>query len=139
MTAADINWPWLAEENDILSLSENEGTFEGATLSLKSETTLSFYFKFKDPDKARDFTVGNPNYTIEVKNTDPYTIVRVRGIKAKDLGNSIELEWKDGLVKYSPMNYCYNVVSGNYDENLKNVCKALYLYWQKAAAYFSKS
>ena len=139
VTAADINWPWLAEENDNLSLSEIEGSFEGATLSLKSETTLSFYFKFKDPDKARDFTVGNPNYTIEVKNTDPYTIVRVRGIKAKDLGNSIELEWKDGLVKYSPMNYCYNVVSGNYDENLKNVCKALYLYWQKAAAYFSKS
>ena len=139
VTADDINMPWSAEENDNLSLSESEGTFEGATLSLKSETTLSFYFKFKDPDKARDFTVGNPNYTIEVKNTDEYTIVRVRGIKAKYLGNSIELEWKDGLVKYSPMNYCYNVVSGNYDENLKNVCKALYLYWQKAAAYFSKS
>ena len=38
-------------------------------------------------------------------------------------------------ITYSPMNYCYNVLAGNYDDNHKNVCKALFRYWQEAKAY----
>ena len=135
VTAADINAPW--DEESGLSLTESEGIFVGTTLSLKSETTLSFYFQFADKDKARDLSIDAPNCKIEVENTDKYTIVRVRGINAKDLNDSITLQWRDGLVIYSPMNYCYEAVSSSTSKaKLKNVCKALYLYWQAAQAYF---
>ncbi|MBP5261713.1 MAG: hypothetical protein J6Z43_06275 [Clostridiales bacterium] len=40
-------------------------------------------------------------------------------------------------VKYSPMTYCYNILNKTTDatftDALKNVCRALYVYWQKAS------
>ncbi|MBR4621894.1 MAG: hypothetical protein IKO44_00005, partial [Ruminococcus sp.] len=135
VTAADINAPW--DEESGLSLTESEGIFVGTTLSLKSETTLSFYFQFADKDKDRDFSIDAPNCKIEVENTDKYVIARIRGISAKELGSDFILTFNGGSVTYSPMNYCYEAVSSSTSKaKLKNVCKALYLYWQAAQAYF---
>ncbi len=118
-------------------------TFEGATLSLKSETTLSLYFK-----SSRDLSFECDSYEVE-KNTTAggYQIARIRGIKADDLDETFKLDINDvadsgntqtfyGYVHYCPLTYCYNVLKGGSDdENLQNVCKALYLYWQAANEY----
>ena len=110
-----------------------EGTsFIGATLSLKSETTLSLYFTNSD-----DLTFSCGDYTVETATKDGYQIARIRGIKAADIGNIITLNVSGGTVSYSPLNYCKNVLANDtQNENLQNAVKALVLYWQAAAAYF---
>ena len=118
-------------------------TFGGATLSLKSETTLSLYFK---SNTTLTFSCGD--YTVETAASGGYQIARIRGIKAKHIGNTFTLIVNGGTVTYSPLNYCKNVLpdstaspdeaQNQQDEHLQNVVKALYQYWQAADAYFSE-
>ena len=113
-------------------------TFIGATLSLKSETTLSLYFT-----SSADLTFSCGNYTVETATKGGYQIARIRGIKAADIGKILTLNFSGGTVSggsvsYSPLNYCKYVLADNMqNENLQNAVKALYLYWQAAADYFS--
>ena len=112
-------------------------TFEGASLSLKSETTLSLYFK---SSKALAFSVGGK--TVETTAGGGYYVARIRGIPAKELQNSFTLNLTAGTaggsVTYSPMNYCYKVLNGSTEsESLINAVKALYLYSQAAERYFA--
>ena len=107
-------------------------TFEGVTLSLKSETTLSLYFK---SGETLEFTCFD--YDVETVISGGYQIARIRGIQAKNIGDMITLNVNGVTVEYSPLNYCRNVLeNGNQPDSLKNVVKALYLYWQAAAVYF---
>ncbi len=131
-------------EFDEASTALPEGvTFEGATLSLKSETTLSLYFK-----SSTDLSFKCVSYEVEKDTTaGGYQIARIRGIKADDLDKTFTLIIVDasesgstlsfgGFVAYGPLAYCYNVLNGgSNDENLQNVCKALYLYAQAANDY----
>ena len=107
-------------------------TFEGATLSLKSETTLSLYFTSSD-----DLTFSCGDYTVETATKGGYQIARIRGIKAADIGKILTLNVSGGTVSYSPLNYCkYVLADDTQNENLQNAVKALVLYWQAATAYF---
>ena len=77
-------------------------------------------------------------YNVENAASGGYQIARIRGIKAADLGNILTLTVSGGTVKYSPMNYCKNVLAdGNQTESLQNVAKAVYLYWKAASAFFN--
>ncbi len=109
-------------------------TLAGATLSLKSETTLSLYFTGL-PDNTV-FTCEGKDNVESVKNGS-YMVARIRGIKAKELENDfiVTFNGNSNSVTYNPMTYCYNVLSSNTDENLQNVCKALYQYAEAAKAY----
>ena len=109
--------------------------FSGATLSLKSQTTLSLYFT---SDEELTF---NCNYEYETEKQDDYQIIRIRNIHARNLDYDFKVTvsagGKSGTVRFSPMNYCYNVLNNSsYDAKLQNVVKALYLYYQGATAYF---
>ncbi|MCR5478733.1 MAG: leucine-rich repeat protein [Ruminococcus sp.] len=120
-------------------------TFEGVTLSLKSETTLSLYFK---SENEMTFVVcanfeTSSNYDADVERTGDYWVFRIRGISAAKLDSTIALHFgvpaidNGGYVDYCPLTYCYNVI--NRDEGtpqLQKVCKALYLYNQAANSYF---
>ena len=112
-------------------------SFEGATLSLKSETTLSLYF-----ESAKTLTFECEGKNVETVTSGKYQIARIRGIKAKELKKTLPLIVKDGeeiigTITYSPMTYCSNVLSdGTQSEALQNVCKALYLYAKAADSYF---
>ena len=120
----------------------DEITYEGATLSLKSETTLSLYFK---SEHTLTFTVDGK--TVEPVLNGDYQVARIRGIPANELCESFELnisaENLSGSVTYSPMNYCSSVLiqaAATPDEpasNLENVIKALCLYAQAANDYFN--
>lgn len=108
-------------------------TFEGATLSLKSETTLSLYFKSNT-----ELSFFCDGYNVQTESSGEYTIARIRGIKAKNNGDIITLAVNGAEVKYSPLNYCKNVLDDDtQDVKLQNVVKALYMYWQAANAYFA--
>lgn len=143
VTASTISWALCGFTPKVVV--PDDVTFEGATLSLKSETTLSLYFK--NPDNVQfDVTPGvvNPDGTyIETDPSGDYTIVRIRGISAKDLNNEMVIyinctgQDVDYYVVYMPMYYCQRVLeSDTTSDELKNVCKALFCYWQAANNYF---
>ena len=108
----------------------------GATLSLKSKTTLSLYFR-----SGQNLTFSCTGRQLETVNEDGYQIVRIRNIEAKNLSNSFEVNITagdaQGSVSYSPMNYCYMALkSDTATDALKDVVRALYNYWVAAEAYF---
>lgn len=118
-------------------------TFEGATLSLKSETTLSLYFKSGTP---LAFACGGK--TVETDSNGGYRIARIRGIAAGELQSSLTLTvasgQNSGMATYSPMNYCCNVLKTDPEaeeltdetRSLQNTVEALYLYSEAAKSYF---
>ena len=107
-------------------------TFAGATLSLKSETTLSLYFKSDDD---LEFSCGD--YFVQDVPNGEYQVARIRGIKATDIGDVFTLNVSGAIVKYSPLNYIKNALDGGTDDvNLQNAVKALYLYWDAANMHF---
>ena len=101
--------------------------YVGATLSLKSETSVSLYFT---SETALTFLAGDK--TVET--------VCIRGIAARELHDSFTLNitagGAQGSVVYSPMTYCRNALSSS-DANLVNTVKALYLYWAEANKFFN--
>ena len=109
--------------------------FSGATLSLKTQTSLSLYFT---SDEELTF---NCDHNFEVEKKNGYQIIRIRNISANDLVSdftvTVTAGENSGTISFSPMNYCYNVLNDNEQpEALQNVCKALYLYSQGAKDYF---
>jgi hypothetical protein len=109
-------------------------TFGGATLSFKSETTLSLYFKSDDD---LEFSCGD--YFVQDVPNGEYQVARIRGIKAAHIGDMFTLNVNGAAVKYSPLNYIKKALNGGTDDvNLQNAVKALYLYWDAAQAYFSE-
>lgn len=113
-----------------------DNLYDGTTLSLKSETTLSLYFT-----SSEDLEFSCADYTVEKETSGKYQIARIRGIKANQLNSSLNLTLtagkSSGHVIYSPMNYCYNALDGGTtNRRLQNTVKALYAYFQAAKAYF---
>ncbi len=124
VTAEIINKPYYA----IVTKLPEDVTFEGVTLSLRSKTTLSFYFK-SDTDLS---SVLGDSFPIET-TPDGYQVYRIRGISASELDNDFSFRFGS----YCPLTYCYNVLhrkSGS--DALQKVCKALFLYNQAANDYF---
>ena len=110
-------------------------TFEGASLSLESETRLSLYFK-NISEAPVTFKLGDNS--IEPVENNGYLQINITGIKANELSNDFVVTIGDsGSVTYSPMNYCKTVLDGDYSEKLNNTVKALYKYSQAADEYFS--
>ena len=108
-------------------------TFVGATLSLKSETTLSLYFRSGD-----DLSFSCEDYDVEKAESGNYQIARIRGIKAKSLGDAFRLHINgNDAMQYSVLNYCRYVLDDKtQDEKLQNAIKAFYFYYEEAFAYF---
>ena len=122
----------------------DDKTYAGATLSLKSETTLSLYFtKNHTLSDISCVDKDGKARTIETKTTGSYQIIRIRNISAKELQDNFTVSFKiDGTsysITYSPMNYCYKVQNGSSDDTkLQKVVKALYRYSEMANVYFSE-
>ena len=130
VTAEEINAPY-DEDGTTLPTGVN---FEGATLSLKSETSLSLYFTGLDAETEFKCTGNMGEKKVETNTNGAYVIARIRGIKAEELKNDFTLTFGNGSsVKYNAMTYCYNVLqSDTASDKLKNVCRALYQYAQAA-------
>ena len=120
-------------------------TLAGANLELESETVMNLYFT-NTTGKALTFTTSG-NVALVQEQSGEYTKVTITGIAAQyldsDVTVNVALEGDDNAysVKYSPMNYCYNVLArettATRTEALKNVMRAFYLYNKEAKAYFA--
>ena len=108
--------------------------FLGATLSLKSQTTLSLYFKSE-----RDLTFSCEGYTTELAHKGQQYALRIRNIAVADLHKPITVKIDDAdAVTYSPLTYCYLAQTAS-DAKLVNTVKALYNYWDEAYFYFNNT
>lgn len=112
-----------------------EGIYDGASLSLKSQTTLSIYFKSSSPlELSIDDKTKGVDY--EVINDGINYAIRIRNIAVYDLDKPITVKVNgEDAVTYSPLNYCCKAQSSS-DPKLVNTMKALYNYWLAADAYF---
>ena len=112
--------------------------FDGATLSLKSQTTLSLYFVKEngaaDVELTMDGMTEGVDYETEHKGNE--YVIRIRNISAAELNDDFTVMVNGtGSVTYSPMTYCYKAQTSS-DAKLANTVKALYLYWVEADKYF---
>lgn len=92
-----------------------------------------------------DHDVGTENYDY-CYNADGNTdlgLVTIKDICASDLDKvyciilHLRNDYENRSVGISPMHYCYQVLaSATADEQLKDLVRALYVYNQKANAYF---
>ena len=101
------------------------GVFKGASLSLKSQTTLSIYFKNDNP---LTFSCGDE--TVEKATVDGYQVARIRNIPAVKLSDTFTLTVNGQYeVHCSPLNYCKKALTtDSLSNNLKNVAGSLYTY-----------
>ncbi len=109
--------------------------FDGYTLSLRSETTLSLYFICSDE---LSFSCSDGYDVVTTGSTSTYQVARIRGIKASDLDKPITLTVTCGdntyVFTYSVLSYCKAALSGNHPE-LEAVITALYRYYEAAENY----
>jgi len=124
------------------SITHNLSTirFVGASMILKSNTTLRLFFRVSDGVEPT-FTYGDQILTAEQRDGNHY--VDIPGICASDLDSDFTVTFSDGTdsgsVTYNPMTYCYTVLkNSSYDDTLKDLVKAIYLYNREANALFEE-
>ena len=146
---ADVTAEMIERKTYTENLDESV-TYDGATLSLKSETSLSLYFISESEGLTFSCIKDNEKMTVQVEHTGKQYIARIRGIAANKLNDEFTLmvmngETELGSVTYSPMKYCYNTlyraetIEGYQEANVDfvNVVKALYWYYDAAKEYFT--
>ena len=107
--------------------------FTGASLSLKSETTLSLFF-----ESEQELTLTCEGHTAVTANSGNEYVIRIRDFAAADLHQPITVKVNGAdAVTYSPLTYCYKVQQASSNAKLVNTVKALYLYWDAAYHYFN--
>lgn len=118
-------------------------TLYSASLILKSETTLRFFFQVDS--SVENFTATHDGKTLEVKQRGGFYYVDVVGIAAKDLDKDVTITISDGTesaeVFFNPMAYCQGVQNddtGTYTQQMKDLVAAIYLYNQAANNYFKE-
>lgn len=95
--------------------ADAEDIYDGMSISLKSQTTLSLFFKSEDE---LTLTCDNPQY--ETAHDGKNYVIRIRNIAAADLDKQINVEVNGRpAVAASPLTYCYKVQNSP-DEKLAN-------------------
>lgn len=114
----------------------NDGNvqFYGATLTLKSETTLKLYFKADNVEDNGDVGVQVEGLTAYLTpNGNLYELV-VPDIYAHNLGNAITVATDCVTVEYSPMSYAY-VAQQSEKAELVDLANAIAAYYTASCNY----
>ena len=143
LAAPDYSSVAIAGFNATVGQGTELAKLYSASLILKSETTLRFFFKL---DAAvESFTATYNGQTLAVKERSGLYYVDVVGISAKDLDENVTITIHDGTntadVSFNPMSYCQGILNdttGTFGQDMKDVVAALYLYNQAANTYFEE-
>ncbi len=141
VTADTLN-PLPVFKNNLF-LSTGGGTIlcEGASLSLESKTKMNLFFS-GDLNNVY-FTCNGKRLSTSVES-DGSVKASVDGIPAQNIDEVYTItlyrgDYEIGSISYSPINYCYNVLSRDITPTrtaeLKNVVRALCLFNQEADAF----
>ena len=110
-------------------------SYYGASLVLKTETSLKLYFKKLDNYSGNVTAKINGKETELIPNSTSYVVVDVADIPSSSIGNIWDITIGDVTFQYSATNYIQNQLNGS-DENLKAVVTAVYDYYLAALNYF---
>ena len=141
-TLPDLGDVKIDSKFDTYTSTVSDDLFDGATLSLKSQTTLSLYFTDTDELTFTCVDENGAERTVKTVSNGSTQIARIRNIAASELKDSFTVTVKKGdtvlgAITYSPMNYCYKALNGGTEnENLINAVKALVAYSDAANEYF---
>jgi hypothetical protein len=127
-------------------VNRNQGTslvaFAGASLLLKSETTLRLFFNV-DSSAAASLTISYKGEALALSQRSGKYYVDIPNISAKNLDDDFVVSVFDGTdtaeVSYCPLSYCASIlanVNGTYTKQLQDVAVALYEYNKAANNYF---
>ena len=119
-------------------------SFVSATLSAESELVMNFYFKGLPVDTV--VTCNGKKLKSTLTTDGSYTRVSVTGIKVQDIDEDYTLSFTYGgdecSLTYSPMNYCYNIitrpVTPTRTQEQKDNIAALYWFYKAAENYISE-
>ena len=108
--------------------------YMGSCLSLVSKTAIKHYFKANSVDNLT-FTVNGKIATPVFDSIRKQYWVAVTGISAANLAQKYDVVVSNGTdsftLSYSAMDYC-KAAQGDSDDNLTNLTKALYLFYNSA-------
>ena len=124
--------------------------FKTASVMLESKTSIRIYFALAEGYSLEDVDISVLYDTVGISASDidvtvgetgyksrPY-YVEVSGIYAKDLNKTFSITIDTWTVNYSVMSYVQTVLknTGAFTEDLVNAVKTLFIYNEKAIAYF---
>ena len=142
IAAPDYSDVTIAGFNAVAGQGTDLAKFYSASLILKSETTVRFFFQV---DSAASFTASYNGQELTVGKRSGLYYVDVVGISAKDLDEDVTIAINDGTnsteVSFNPMSYCQGVLNdttGAFSNEMKDLVRALYLYNQAANVYFKE-
>lgn len=139
VTAENVNKPYDKTKNNL----PDGVSLVSANLELESETVLNLLFT-NTTDKELTFKTSD-DVTLTQTMTDDGIKVTITNISAQYLSEDVEViisvdgDTASYSATYSPMNYCYSVLSNDRTDELKNVMRAFWLYNQQAKAYFQNN
>ncbi len=121
----------LSSYNTLKRTGEQQGIIcVGATLRFETDTIIRYYFKVED-----GVDVSAYNFKILTGNPNANYYYDTDGISANKLGEINKLNIGEYTVEYSPMSYVYRMISKSENEDMKNVCYAMYEYWLCNTSY----
>ena len=121
------------------ALAEAPVEYAGMSLTFKHDTYISLAFKVKSGTQDEAVTYVNNSFTLggnpvsAEKNGTKFVVIRTEGIPVKSLLNDIALRFGGTDYTVNAKQYMTLANAGT-NENLKNVCKALYNYYLCATA-----
>ena len=117
------------------ALAEAPVEYAGMSLTLKHDTYISIAFKVKDGTQDAAVTYVNEHFNLEgvkvsaEKNGTSFVVIRADAVSINNLMNSITLTFDGTDYTVNAGQYMYWAVTSSGDDNLANVCKALYNYY----------
>ena len=121
-TLGEVDGSKIEDKKSVGSLPDGI-TYYGTSLLLENEIIVRHYFKLTDNSLAKTYNLKE-NHIGWYLDCEP--------VSAANLGKQITTKIGDYTIVYSPMNYVKLVAANTEDTKLKNVCAALYEYWQAA-------
>ena len=109
--------------------------YVGMSLTLKHDTYISIAFKVKDGTQDEAVTYVNEHFKLggnavsAEKNGTSFVVIRADAVSINNLMNSITLTFDSTDYTVNAGQYMYWAVTSSGDDNLANVCKALYNYY----------
>lgn len=139
----DLSEVKIQTGTDLVFASNESITGAMASLMLDSRTALIFKFITDETLDVSDFTIRNEknqtplseNISLE-KVSDGYCLT-IKNLGADKLAHTYTVSVKGVSISFSAYDYCAAVLKGNYENSLKDLCRALYLYGEAASEYVS--
>lgn len=120
-----------------ISNSGDGVSVKGLSLQLKASTLLRVYFNFEDESKIAQYDVTLDGKKVDLQKSENGYYVLIDNVRPMDLAQKHTITVGNLQIECSALSYAYIVIDNeDFDQNLQDTIKALYLYYQNSKEYF---